>query len=106
MSDNVQSVPINQTSQDESNALLLQHPNRAGIRAPGGSASRYVSYPVEGKPIRTSKQIEHVNDYRETMEQQIHSLRKLQDRDRFPLEDPENAMVHGRANVYGYWQFK
>ena len=82
MSANVQSVPINQTSQDESNALLLQRPNRAEIRAP------------------------EVNDYRETMEQQIHSLRKLQDRDRFPLEDPENAMVHGRANVYGYWQFK
>ena len=45
-------------------------------------------------------------DQRETMEQQIHSLRKLQDRDRYPLEDPENAIVHGGANVYGYLQFK
>ena len=79
MSANIQSLPINKTPQE------LQQ-NRVEIEA----------------PLHTSQHV----DYRETMEQQIHSLRKLQDGDRFPLEDPENAMVHGRANVYGYLQFK
>ena len=79
MSANVESLPINKTPQE------LQQ-NRVEIEA----------------PLHTSQHV----DYRETMEQQIHSLRKLQDRDRFPLEDPENAMVHGRATVYDYWQFK
>ena len=46
------------------------------------------------------------NDYRETMEQQINSLRKQQDRDRYPLEETENAIVHGKATQYGYIQLR
>ena len=40
------------------------------------------------------------NDYRETMEQQINSLRKQQDRDRYPLEETENAIVHGLSLIH------
>ena len=36
-----------------------------------------------------------------TMEIEIQSLRKMQDVDRYVLEDPENAIVHGGASMYG-----
>lgn len=53
--------------------------------------------------VQTTTQNDSQEDHRELMSQKIHDvLRKEQDGDRYPLEDIENAMIHGGASRYGY----